>query len=134
MQLFDSVKIYVFVFCLGAIISVANLRQLINGPRFVSASGSGIENIVIALITILLLFYLPGLLRKLSNKIERIAIGLFEVGCILSLADWLAGIGIKWAAIPHNLLIATTIQCAITVLAGVRTFQVVWHRRRTQAA
>src|SRR5271157_3401092 len=129
MQLFDSVKIYVFVFCLGAIIAVEKLRQLTHGPRFVSASGSGIENIVYAIITIFMFFYLPVLLRKLSNRIEQIAIGLVEVACILWLADWLAGIGIAWAAIPHNLFLATAIYCAITVLAGIRMFQVVWHRR-----
>jgi hypothetical protein len=129
-QLFDSVKIYVFVFCLGAIIAVEKLRQLIHGPRLVSASGSGIENNVYVIITIFMLFYLPGLMLKLSNRIERIAIGLFEMACLLSLADWLAGIGIAWAAIPFNLFLGATIDCAIAVLAGVRTFQVVWLRRR----
>jgi hypothetical protein len=134
MQLFDSVKIYVFVFCLGAIIAVEKLHQLTSGRRLVSASGSGVENIVYAIITIFMLLYLPVLLRKLSNRIEQIAIGLVEVACVLWLADWLAGIGIAWVAVPHNLFLASITHCAIAVLAGVRTLQVVWHRNHVREA
>ena len=132
MQLFDSAKMYVFAFCLFVLITVANVRHLTKSPLPVPVAGSGIENIVIAFITLCLAAYLAGLLRKLSSRIEQIAVVLFEVSCMLDLADWLANLGMAWAKIPHYLSISEILYYALTGLAGVRAVQVLWSRRNAQ--
>ncbi len=132
MQLFDSVKMYVFMFCLLALIAVPKLHQLTTVPTSASTAGFTINNIVLALITIYLAIYLAGLLHRLSSRIEQIAIVLVEVACILWLANWLTAFGITWAEIPHSRFLSAAVHCAVTVLAGVRTFQVILHGRRTQ--
>ena len=138
MRLFNSVKMYVFVFCLLAFIAVVKLSQLIVSPAHVSTANFDIDNLLTALVTIFISVYLAVLLRKLSNRIEQAAIVLIEIQCILWFANLLAKFGFVWANIPHYLIFDTTVDCLITVLAGVRTFQVVmhrriaWHRRRSQ--
>lgn len=134
MQLFDSVKMYLFSFCVLALIAVGRLRQLTHSPDTASTAGFDIENIVLALISIHLAVYLACLLRKLSSRIEQTAVVLVELDCMLWLTNWLANLGMVWLTIPHALLLTTTVHCAITVLAGVRVSQVVWHRKRDQAA
>jgi hypothetical protein len=134
MQLFDSVKMYVFTFCVLALIAVPKVYQLTTGPAPAPTAGFTINNIVLALITIYLAVYLAGLLRRLSSRIEQIATVLVEVACILWLANWLTTVGIAWADIPHSRFLSATVHCVVTVLAGVRAFQVAWHRRRTQRA
>lgn len=134
MQLFDSVKLYVFTFCVLVLIATSKLHRLIKGPAPASTAGFTINNILLALITICLAVYLAGLLRKLSIRIEQAAIVLVEVSCILWLANWLTTFGISWVEIPHSRILSATVHCAVTVLAGVRTFQVAWHRRRPKAA
>ena len=132
MQLFGSVKLYVFTFCLLALIAVPKLHQLTESPAPASTAGFGFENIVLAFITIYMAIYLPILLGKLSSRIEQAAIVLVEVACILWLVNWLATFGVTWAEIPHSRFIDAAVHCAVTVLAGVRTFQVVRHCRRSQ--
>jgi hypothetical protein len=132
LQLFDSAKLYVFTFCLIALIAVAKVKLLFKNPAPVSATGLDINNIVLALITIYMAIYLAGLLRKLSSRIEQAAIVLVEVSCILWFASFLVNLGTAWAGISHGRFLDTIIDCAITILAGVRTFQVVWQRRRLQ--
>lgn len=125
MQLFDSVKMYVFMFCILSLISVEKLRQLTEEPAHTSNANFDIRNILLALITICMAGYLLGLLRKISNRIEQTAIVLIEVLCILWFADLLARFGIAWAEIPHGRYLSAAVHCAVTVLAGVRTLQVV---------
>ena len=134
MQLFDSVKMYVFAFCLGAVIAFAKLRQLAQRSAAAPATDFDvINNVVLALITVGLAVYLALLMRKLSSTIEKIAIVLFEVACILSLAEWLSDSGIAWAAIPHSRFLEAVFLCAIAALAGVRMFQVALRRKSTPA-
>lgn len=135
MQLFDSVKMYVFVFCFFVLSTAEKLHQLTKSPAQASAAGFDLKDLVPALITTLITIWLAvrmaELLPKLSNRIEQAAIILFEVLYILWFANLLASFGIVWTEIPHHRFITTAANCAITVLAGVRTFQVVWHIRRT---
>lgn len=133
MQIFDSVKMYVFMFFVLVLIAVEQLRQLTKSPVQAPAGGFDIKNLLLALITAYMAVYLAGLLRKISNRVEQVAIVLIEVLCLLWLANLLAKFGVVWAEIPYGRFIAAAVQCAVTVLAGVRTFQVVWHRRFTQA-
>lgn len=134
MQIFDSVKMYVFMFCVLVLITVEQLRQLTQNPTHAAMVGFDIKNFLLALITIYMAVYLAGLLRKISNRIEQAATVLIEVLCILWLANLLAKFGIVWAEIPYSRFLAATVQCAVTVLAGVRTFQVIWHHKHTQDA
>ena len=129
MRLFNSVKMYVFVFCLLAFIAVVKLSQLTRSPAQVSTANFDIDNLLTALVTIFIAVYLAILLRKLSNKIEQVAIVLIELQCILWFANLLAKFGIAWAEVPHYRIFDTTVHCLITALAGMRTFQVVMHRR-----
>ncbi|MFL6428975.1 MAG: hypothetical protein ACJ71S_12075, partial [Acidobacteriaceae bacterium] len=69
--------------------------------------------------------YLPILLRKISNRIEQVGIVLTEVLCLLWLANLLAELGVAWAEIPHVRFLSAAVNCAVTVLAGVRTFEVI---------
>ena len=134
MQLFDSVKLYVFAFALSAFIAVEKLRHLAKGSLSESGTRLDTMSLLLTLVTVCIAVYLAGLLRKLSSRIEQAGIVLVEVLCVLWLANLLVKFGVAWAEIPHSPFVSATIHCAITVLAGVRTFQVVWHRRRTQSA
>ena len=132
MQLFDSVKMYVFVFCLLAFIAEVKLSQLIGNPAPAPTANFDIEILLTALVTLFIAVYLIVLLRKLSNRIEQVAIVLIELQCILWFVNLLAKFGIVWADILHYRIFDTSVHCLITTLAGVRTFQVVWHRRHFQ--
>lgn len=131
-QLFDSAKMYAFLFCVLALITVGKLRQLAQGTAHSGTAGFDIRNLLIALITLFMAVYLPILLRKISNRIEQVGILLTEVLCVLWLANLLADMGIAWAEIPHGLFISAIFHCAITLLAGVRMFQVMWYRSSVQ--
>ena len=132
MQLFDSAKMYVFLFCVLALITVEKLRQLTQNATHAGTVGFDIKNLLLALITLFMAVYLPILLRKISNRIEQVGIVLTEVLCVLWLANLLAELGVAWAGIPHGRLLSATFHCAVTVLAGVRTFQVMLHRSPAQ--
>ena len=131
-QLFDSAKMYVFLFCVLALITVEKLRQLTLGAAHAGTTDLDIRNLLIACVTFMMAVYLPILFRKISNRIERVGIVLTEVLCLLWLANLLTKLGVAWAEIPHGLFVSAIFHCAITVLAGVRTFQVLWHRSPAQ--
>lgn len=134
MQLFDSAKTYVFLFCVLAIIAAEKLHQLTQRAAYVSTTDFNFKNLLLALTTVLLAAYLGRLLLKISNRIEQLGVVLTEVLCVLWLANLLAELGVAWAQIPHSRFLGTTLHCTVTVLAGVRAFQVMWHRRTTQDA
>jgi hypothetical protein len=128
-QLFDSVWIYVFMFCILALIAAAQVHQLTKGSFPASTNSFEINNLVLALITIYIAVYLAGLLRKLSSRIEQAAVVLFEVLCILWFAEMLAKLGIVWAKIPNGFYLTATLNCTLTVFAGIRAFQMLRHKR-----
>jgi hypothetical protein len=68
MQLFDSVKLYVFAFALSAFIAVEKLRHLAKGS--LSEPGGRIDtmSLLLTLVTVCIAVYLAGLLRKLSSR------------------------------------------------------------------
>ncbi len=128
MQLFDSVKLYVFLFCVLALVTMEKLRQLTQGAAHRGTAGFDIKSLLLALITLFMAVYLPILLRKISNRIEQLGIVLTEVLCLLWLANLLVELGVAWPEIPYGRFLSAALQCAVTVLAGVRTFEVMWHR------
>lgn len=132
MQLFDSAKMYLFLFCVLALITVEKLRQLTRGEVHSATAGFNIKTFLLVLITLFMAAYLPILLRKISNRIEQVGIVLTEVLCVLWLAKLLAGLGVGWADIPHGLSISAVFHCAVAVLAGVRVVQVLRHREPAQ--
>lgn len=134
MQLFDSVRMYVLAFSVYALVAVEKLYELAKSPAPASTAGFGVREVLIVFVTICVAGYLIRLLRKTSIRIEQMIIVLTEALCILWLANLLANLGISWAEIPLARGITATVHCAATVLAGVRTFQVEWHRRRAQKA
>lgn len=129
MQLFDSAKMYVFLFCVLALITVEKLRQLSQGATHAGTAGFDVKNLLLVLGTLFMAVYLPILLRKISNRIEQVGIVLTEVLCLLWLANLLAEMGVAWAEIPHGLVLNATFHCAVSLLAGVRTIQVLLYRQ-----
>jgi hypothetical protein len=124
MQLFDSAKIYLFIFGVLALIAMEKLRQLTGGKVHPGTAGLSISTILLVLITLFMAAYLPVLLGKISNRIEQLGIVLTEVLCVLWLAELLAGLGVGWASVPYDLLISALLYCAVAILAGVRVIQV----------
>lgn len=134
MQLFDSAKMYVFLLCVLVLITVEKLRQLTQGVTHAGTAGFEFKNLLLAVITLFMAVYLPILLRKISNRLEQVGIVLTEVLCVLWLANLLAEMGVAWAEIPYGPILTTAFHCAVTVLAGVRTFQVLLHRSPAREA
>jgi hypothetical protein len=130
-RLFDSAKMYVFLFCVLALITTEKLRQLTQSPAHAGTVRFDIENVLLALATVVMAVYLAKLLREISNRIEQAGIILTVVSCVLWLANLLAELGVAWAEIPHSRFLSAAICCAVTALAGVRTFQVMGHRSPT---
>jgi hypothetical protein len=124
MRLFDSAKMYVFLFCVLALISIEGLLHLNHSQPYSRTAGFAIRNVVIALATVVMAVCLARLLPKLSSRIEQAGMVLTDVLCILWLANFLAELGVAWAEIPHGRLLKAGFNCAVTVLAGVRTTQV----------
>ena len=131
-QLFDSAKMYAFLFCVLALITAEKFRQLTEGATHVAPVGFDIKNLLLVLVTVVLAVYLARLLRKISNRIEQVGIVLTEVLCVFWLANFLTEFGVAWAEIPHGRLLSAIFHCAVTVLAGVRTFQVLLHHGSAQ--
>jgi hypothetical protein len=132
-QLFDSVKMYVFAFCVYALVAAEKLYELINGPaaRDLSAGRGGV---LLIILTVCVAIYLIGLLRKTSNKLERAVIMFTELLCVLEVISLIQNMGVTWAEIPANSNVIAVVHSLATVLAGVRTFQVIRHHRSTQEA
>jgi hypothetical protein len=119
---------YVFLFCLLALITAEKLHQLTRGTSPTDPGGFDIEHGLVALVTVVMAVYLAILLSKISNLIEQTGIVLTEASCVLWFANLLTQLGVAWAEIPHGRLINAALTSAVTVLAGVRAFQVMWHR------
>jgi hypothetical protein len=119
---------YVLLFCVLAVITTEKLRQLTQSTAHAGTAGFDIKNVLVALVTVVMAVYLARLLRKISSRIEQTGIVLTEVLCVLWLANLLTQLGVAWAEIPHGRFLNAAFHCAVTVLAGVRTFQVMWHR------
>ena len=133
MQLFDSVGMYVFVFCLYALVGLQKLHELSKSPAVAITTRLSIREILLTLITICMAVCLIGLLRKTSSRIEQAVIILTEVLCVLWLANLLARFGIAWADIPHGRYLTATVDCVAAALIGVRTLQIARHGKRTQS-
>ena len=132
MQLFDSAKVYIFVFCILTLSAMGKLNQLIRGIVYTSATGLTTRTFLLALITFVMAAYLLVLLRTISNSIEKVGIVLTEVLCVLWLGQLLTGLGARWADIPYGPAISTFFNCVVAVLAGVRAVQVLRHREPSQ--
>jgi hypothetical protein len=132
MQLFDSAKVYLFVFCMLVLSAIGKLHQLIRGALHSGAAGLTAKTFLLALITFFMAAYLPILLRKISNRIEQMGIVLTEVLCVLWLGELLTDLGARWADIPHGPSISAVANCIVAVLAGVRAVQVLRHREQSQ--
>jgi hypothetical protein len=132
MQLFDSPKMYVFVFCIFMLGSAAKLYLLFHGQVPTFTTGLGVNDIVHAFITIGIGVHLAGLFRKLSSRIEQAAIVIYVALCFVWLVSLSAKAGIAWVGVPHSLFLSAAGDCTITVLAAVRTFQVSFHRTPAQ--
>jgi hypothetical protein len=130
-RLFDSAKMYVFLFCVLVLITTEKLYQLTQSAVPPDTAGFDVTKILVALVTVVTAVYLTTLLGKISNGIERTGIVLTVVLCVLWLANLLTRLGVPWAEISHGRLLSTAIHCLITALAGVRTFQVMFHRSPT---
>jgi hypothetical protein len=127
-KLFDSVKMYVFAFFVYALVALEKLYELARATSSTSSSTLGGKAVFLILVTVCVAAYLIGLLRKTSNKIEQSVILLTEALCLLELAHLLVILGAAWAAIPSDQYVITIVHLVATILAGVRTFQVLWHR------
>ncbi len=128
MGIFDSVKMYVFAFCVYALVALEKLYELAKGTSSTSSSTVAGKAVFLILVTVCVAAYLIGLLRKTSNRIEQAVIFLTEALCVLELAHLVVKLGAAWAAIPGDQYVITIVHLGATILAGVRTFQVVWHR------
>lgn len=128
MRLFDSAKMYVLLFCVLALITMEKLRQITQSTVDVGTAGFDINKVMIGLFMIVMAVYLAMLFRKISNRIERTGILLTIVLCVLWLMSLLTQLGLAWAEIPHSRVLNASLHCMVTVLAGVRTFQVMGHR------
>jgi hypothetical protein len=129
MQLFDSAKMYVFVFCAYALFALLMLYEAIWGVDVVPTASFVVQDYMDGLATLFIAVYLPVLVRKTSNSIEIAVIVLTEVMCVIAFARLLAKFGITWAIIPYERNVMTVFQCIAAALAGVRTFAVVRNNR-----
>lgn len=122
-QLFDSIKMYLFLFCLLALTAVEKIRQLILGTIRARTDRFEVRDLLLTCLTLFMAAYLPILFRSISNGIEQVGIVLTEGLCVLWLANQSAKMGITWAGIPHAAFVSTTLHCALAALAGVRVLQ-----------
>jgi hypothetical protein len=124
MRLFDSAWIYVLLFCVLMFITVEKLHQLATGAIHSDSRGLNVERVMVTLVTVVMAGYMPILIRRTSNRLEQVGIVLTELLCVLWFATLLASQGAEWAQIPHSAYLSAALNCAITLIAGVRVFQV----------
>lgn len=128
-RIFDSLKMYVFSFGLLLLITVEKLRELTMSSHSIAFRYRfNLRDTLVNLITVLLAIYLVVLLRKVVNRLEKVAILLIEALCGLWFLGLLKSLGIGWAAIPGDSYLVLAIYCAASVLAGIRTAQLAWPR------
>jgi len=123
-RIFDSPGMYLFTFCLFAIVALAKLFKIGKDAAHLAGPPSSVQRDIGILGTLCLAIYLPILLRRLPNRVERLGITLFEISCFLWLANFLVEVGARWAEIPYKDRLQTIIVCSVAIVAGVRWVQV----------
>lgn len=120
---------YVFSFCLFLLITVEKLHKVTGGGRSIAFQNHfGPIGILADVFTLCLAIYLVVLMRKVTNKIERLGMLLLEAICALWFLNLLHNLGIGWASIPYGSHLVASIYGLLTLLAGIRTAQVAWIR------
>ena len=133
MQIFKSSRAYALVFCGYALVALATAHNLFRNPG-PPVTHSPLSTQVAAIVGMLCCaIALPGLLRKTTNLIERVALVLTEGVCLLWLVNVLPKVGLAWASIPHERYFSAILVCAAAGLAGIRLFEVVRQRKADQA-
>jgi hypothetical protein len=127
-RVFDSVRTYVFAFCVYLLVALEKTYALVNRTSFRPRSEAGGTDVFLILVTICCFVYLVGLLRKTSSGIERAVLVLTEALCVLELTHLLAKLGAAWATIPNDQFVIAIIHFGATILVGIRVFQVAWRR------
>lgn len=129
-QVFDFPGMYLLTFCFFAMVALAKLLHIGKDAARLAEPPSSVQRFIVALGNLYMAAYLPILLRRISNRVEQVAIVLLEVSCVLWLASFLSRFGVAWANVPYGNSLQTIIASVIAILAGVRTFQMARNSRR----
>lgn len=134
MQIFKTSRAYALVFCGYTLVAVAAVHSLLRSPG-PPVAHSPLSTQIAAIVGMLCCaIVLPGLLRKTTSVLERLALVLTEAVCLLWLVNVLPKIGLAWASIPHERYFSAILVCAAALLAGIRLFGVVLQRKADQGA
>jgi hypothetical protein len=128
MALFQTLKDYVFAFCLYVLFVAWNIHGALtahsstHNSSLIVASLSGI-------VIVYVLFQLMPLFKKTSANLEKTILGLTVGICALELFKLLPRFGIPWKSNLLSQCIVISINCAAALLAVVRMSQVVMSRQ-----
>jgi len=132
MRLFKEKKMYVYVFCVYAITALFLLLHTVK--KSVPVHRDALLSIVIPqVIGMSLLAVMASLAtRRTSNILEKCALVLTGIVCVLSVVSVFPKFGydVPTLLIDHSVFV--TVSCAAAVLAGWRMLQVVTEKRNEQ--
>jgi hypothetical protein len=122
-RMFDSVWIYKFLAVAFPIFALNSIYFTIYGHAHMQEY-SVLESRLQVVLTVIVAVCVGLLLLRTSNAIERMAIVVWQIDSVLSIARQLNRLGYAWATVPDELVAETGLFCVIAVLAIVRAFQV----------
>jgi hypothetical protein len=132
MRLFREKKMYVYVFCAYAITALFLLSHTVKKSE--PAHGGALLSIVIPQVIGMSFLAVIAFLatRRTSNILEKCALILTGIICLLSVVSVLPKFGydVPRLLIDHSVFVA--VSCAGAVLAGWRMFQVAAEKRNEQ--
>jgi len=132
LRVFDSSGMYLFTCCFFAVVALAKLLHIGKDAARLAGPPSNFQRVIVVLGTLYLAAYLPILLRRISNRVEQLAIVLLEISCVLWLAKFLATVGAGWAKIPYSDQLQTIVACLVAILAAVCWLQIAQESTRSQ--
>ena len=125
MRLFKATSTYVYIFCAYALNAIA---LLLHSER--SSPSSHKPEDLLVLIPMIVCMMAGAIMsfvsiRNTSIVIEKCALILTGLLCLLFVISTLPGLGYEWAAFPFSRPLFIVISCAAAVLVGVRVLQVI---------
>lgn len=128
MNIFRTRRAYVIAFgayFLSLLIMVRTFRSE-SAPDIQIVAHPSVVKVVVALFCSI---FFIGLIHLSSIILERIIFVASSLYFLLWALETLSGYGYWWAMIPNNLTVSVAVSAMATVLAGVRTAQIVFDKK-----
>ena len=129
MRMFKTARGYVGVCCICVLFALWSLHGIGRQPLPAQhvpflVTDMSVFNVLEILFVLYIVVVLVGLVRKISNHVERAIIALAVAMCVIVLVEILPKVGLAMISIPYEHHVSFVIECVAATLVGIRAFTV----------